>query len=183
MTKTKRTDMRRKDRAITDDSWIKDFLYRAPFMTIAFVNNEQPFVYPISFVYSEPDNAIFFHGTPMGSLRQLVEKNPSVSLTIAEMGRLLPSETAMGFSVEFESVVVFGNCRAISDFEEGSRALHLMIDKYFPHLERGKDYRATTPGEFKATSVYKVAIEEWSGKKKKEEDDFKGAFFYPYHEK
>lgn len=183
MTKSKRTDMRRKDRQINDDSWIRDFLGRAPFMTVAFADGAQPYVYPITFVYSKPDNAIFFHGTPSGNLRQLVDKNPNVSLTIAEMGRLLPSEIAMGFSVEFESVVAFGKCRVIENFEEGTRALHLMIDKYFPHLKRDKDYRATTPGEFKATSVYKVEIKEWSGKKKKEKDNYEGAFPYPYHKK
>ncbi len=182
MDKTKRTELRRKDRAVLDDSWIAAFLRRAPFMTVAFSDDNSPYVYPITFVYSEPDRAIYFHGTPHGTLRRLAERNTEVALTVAEMGRLLPSPIAMGFSVEFSSVVVYGTCTIITSFDEGSRALELMIAKYFPHLTPSEHYRPTTPAEFKATSVYKVAIEDWVGKRKRESDDFPGAITYPYND-
>ena len=55
--------------------------------------------------------------------------------------------------------------------------LQKVVDKYFPHLQPGRDYRPIIAEELKRTSVYKIAIELWSGKKK-EVGDFPGAFLY-----
>jgi len=57
-------------------------------------------------------------------------------------------------------------------------ALQLLRDKYAPHLRPGRDYSPTTPEERQRTSVYRIAIEEWSGRRKQVEPDFPGAFVY-----
>jgi hypothetical protein len=38
--------------------------------------------------------------------------------------------------------------------------------RYAPQLERGRDYRAVTPDEFKRTAVFRLDVERWSGKEK-----------------
>ena len=53
----------------------------------------------------------------------------------------------------------------------------MLLDKYAPHLRPDRDYRAITPEELKRTSVFRIDIEEWSGKLKIVEDDFPGAFY------
>lgn len=180
MTDINKMQLRRRDRAVTDEKQIAELLHRAPYLTIALTDGGRPYIYTISFAFDETKKALYFHGTPHGSLRRLVVENPDVAATVAEMGRLLPSETAMGFSVEFSSVVIYGHCTVITDYESGKDALEMMIAKYFPHLKAGKDYRATTEAEFRATAVYKIDIAEWIGKKKKETDNIPGAFQYPY---
>ncbi len=47
-----------------------------------------------------------------------------------------------------------------------------------PHLRPGIHYRPIADDEIKRTSVYKIAIETWSGKKKQVADDFPGAYLY-----
>ena len=42
-------------------------------------------------------------------------------------------------------------------------ALTLLLDKYFPHLHSGQDYRAITGDELARTTVYRIAIDAWSG--------------------
>ena len=37
-------EVRRRDRAVTDDGWIRGLLHRAPFGTLATVRDGQPFV-------------------------------------------------------------------------------------------------------------------------------------------
>jgi len=72
----------------------------------------------------------------------------------------------MEFSNEFASVVVFGQARLVEDEDEKRRALQALLDKYFPDLQPGRDYRPMTEAELNATAVYAIEIEAWSGKQK-----------------
>jgi nitroimidazol reductase NimA-like FMN-containing flavoprotein (pyridoxamine 5'-phosphate oxidase superfamily) len=94
------------------------------------------------------------------------------------MDRLLPAKTAMGFSMEYESVIVFGSAMLVTDPDEAQRGLQLLLDKYFPHLKPGEDYRQIIPEELNVTTVYRLDIEQWSGKANRAEGDHPGAFFY-----
>jgi GNAT superfamily N-acetyltransferase len=93
------------------------------------------------------------------------------------MGRLLPAKTALEFSVEYSSVVVFGQASLISDESSAIAALQALLDKYAKHLQPGIDYRPPVTEELKRTSVFRLKIATWSGKMKKV-DRFPGAFFY-----
>jgi hypothetical protein len=95
------------------------------------------------------------------------------------MGRLLPGQSAFGMSVEYASVVVFGRASILSDAAEAARALQLLVSKYFPHMQPGQDYRTVAPDELAVTAVYRIDIEQWSGKRKQAEPDFPGAFAFP----
>ncbi|NTW01832.1 MAG: pyridoxamine 5'-phosphate oxidase family protein, partial [Oscillochloris sp.] len=83
---------------------------------------------------------------------------------------------------EYSGVTVFGTARVVEEPEEAGYGLQLLLDKYFPHLRPGEHYRPILAEELERTSVYRVNIEEWSGKRKSVADDFPGAFFYPYSE-
>jgi len=94
------------------------------------------------------------------------------------MGRLLPAPPALHFSVEYAGVVVFGRAHIIEDNAEAERALQQLLDKYAPHLRPGRDYRPIQPEELAVTSVYRITIDEWSGKQKVAAADHPGAFLY-----
>jgi nitroimidazol reductase NimA-like FMN-containing flavoprotein (pyridoxamine 5'-phosphate oxidase superfamily) len=173
-----RAQVRRRDRAVADEEWIRGLLRRAPFGTLASVRDGQPFVNLNIFVYDEAADALYFHTAKAGLTRMNVEGNECVCFGVGEMGRLLPASTAMHFSVEYASVVVFGRARIVADDAEAERALQQLLDKYAPHLRPGRDYRAIQPEELAVTSVYRVDIEEWSGKQKVAPPDHPGAFLY-----
>jgi nitroimidazol reductase NimA-like FMN-containing flavoprotein (pyridoxamine 5'-phosphate oxidase superfamily) len=80
------------------------------------------------------------------------------------MGKLLPSNVALEFSLQYRSVVVFGTVRLLTEPAEARRALYGLIQKYFPKMQAGREYREITDKELKRTSVYAIQIEEWSGK-------------------
>lgn len=171
-------ELRRKDRAVEDEAWIKAFLGRAPFGAFAFSQEEQPFINSNIFVYDEGRHAIYFHTAREGRTRSILEQNPRACFSISEMGRLLPAEDALEMSVEYRGVAAFGKVQVVEGEEEGYRALQMLLDKYFPHLRPGEDYRPTTPEEWKRTAVFRFDIELWSGKEKKADPDFPGAFLY-----
>ncbi len=168
---------RRKDRA-KDDAWIRAYLQRVPFGMLATEYEGQPFIKPTLFVYDEAENAIYIHGALEGRMRTNLEVNPRVSFCVAEMGRLLPADTAMEVGVEYTSVVIFGKVELLTDADQAQHGLQLLLDRYFPNLKPGVDYRAILPQELDITAVYRIQISSWSGKEDKAKEDFPGAFIY-----
>lgn len=173
-----RAQVRRSDRAVDDEAWIGDLLRRAPLGFFATSVNGQPFINSNIFVYDAAAHAVYFHTARRGRTRDNVADGADVCFTVAEMGRLLPADTALEFSVEYSSVVIFGRARVIEEQAASTVALQALLDKYFTHLTPGEDYRPPVPEELKRTSVFRLDIESWSGKMKKV-GDFPGAFIYP----
>jgi uncharacterized protein len=170
--------VRRTDRAVEDEAWIREFLHHAPIGYLATVHEGQPFINSNLFVYDEAAHAIYLHTARFGRTRSNVEADERACFTVSEMGRLLPADEALEFSVEYSGVAVYGKAAIIEDSAEAKHALQLLLDKYAPHLKPGVHYRPTTDDELKRTAVYRVQIDAWSGKRKVAEPDFPGAFLY-----
>lgn len=146
------------------DDWIRAFLKTAKVGHIATSANDQPFVNPTSFWYDEENHQVIFHSNVAGRVRSNIESNPKVSLEASELGKFLPSNVALEFSLQFRSVAVFGTARLITDPTEARTLLYGLIRKYFPKMTAGKEYREITDKELRATSIYAITIESWSGK-------------------
>ena len=167
----KATQMRRHDRAM-DDAWIRGFLATVPVGVVATVHDGQPFLNSNLFVYDASRHAIYVHTARTGRTRANMEAEERVCFTAFEMGRLLPADEALEFSVEYAGVVAFGKARVVADGEEAEEGLQLL---------RGKDLVSLndlTSDELRRTSVLRIDVVEWSGKRKEAETDFPGAFRY-----
>ncbi len=147
-----------------DDEWIRSFLREARVGHIASSIEGQPFINPTTFWLDEANHQIVFHSNVAGRIRSNIESNPRVSLEASELGRLLPSNVALEFSLQFRSVIVFGIARIVTDPAEARRLLYGLIGKYFPTMTAGREYREITDKELRATSIYAIQIESWSGK-------------------
>ena len=147
-----------------DEEWIRVFLREARIGHIASARDEQPFVNPTTFWFDEEKHQIIFHSNLAGRVRSNIENNPRVCIEISELGKMLPANVALEFSLQFRSVVVFGTARLVTEPEEARRVLYGLIHKYFPTMTAGKEFREITDKELKRTSVYGIQIEEWSGK-------------------
>jgi len=178
MSKPTFSQPRRADRAVTDETWLKTMLHQAPYGALGTEWQGQPYVKPTLFAYDEAASAIYFHGAVEGGTRSNIEANPRTCFCICDLGRLLPADSAMEFSIEYDSLIAFGKTRIVIDQEEARHALQLLLDKYFPHLRSGEDYRPIVPEELNITLVYRLDIEQWSGKQSHAADDFPGAFSY-----
>jgi len=157
-------EIRRPDYA-RDDAWIGEFLTQAEVGHIATHWDDQPFVTPLLFWYDAQRHEIYFHTNITGRLRANIERHEKVCFEASRMGRTLPANTALEFALQYESAVVFGRGRFLDDAEEACRALYGLIEKYFPGMKPGVEYRPITDQELKRTAVYAIAIESWSGKR------------------
>jgi nitroimidazol reductase NimA-like FMN-containing flavoprotein (pyridoxamine 5'-phosphate oxidase superfamily) len=172
--------IRRRDRA-QDDVWIRAFLHSGAWGTLATVSEGQPFLNTNLYVYDENAHAIYLHGARIGRTRSNIEQGGPVCFNVSEMGRVLPDEIALEFSLEYAGVTIFGRAVVVENVGEKARALQLLLDKYAPHLEPDRDYRPANPDELNRTSVFRIDIESWSGKSNVKAADFPGAFWYDEH--
>ncbi len=170
--------LRRQDRAVVDEAWIERMLETAPYATMAMNGESFPHTSMNVFYYDRSERAIYFHTAKEGATRTTVGNGTKVTFTVSSMGRLLPAKTATQMSVEYRSVMVRGEIGVVDDLELALVKMSKFVEKYFPHLKAGSDYELISPEEIKDISVYRISISEWIGKRKRERDDFPGAFMF-----
>ncbi len=171
------TKIRRRDRA-KDDAWIRAFLKSGEVGTMATAIDGQPFLVTRNYVYDETAHAIYMHGARKGRTFENLQANPRACFSVQVSGRLLPADSALEFGTEFAGVIVFGPVSLVEDAAEATHGLELLLAKYFPHLEYGRDYAPVDAAGLKITAVLKISIQGWSGKAKEVAADFPGAFYY-----
>lgn len=171
------TTIRRKERS-KDVDWIRAFLARAEFGTMATAKGDQPFLVTRNFAYDQAAHAIYMHGAKKGRTYDSAMEVPLVCFSASEAGRLLPAKHAASLGTEFGGVVVFGRLHVVEDSAEAKHGLQLLCDKYFPHLKPDVDYETTTETDLKVTAVLRIDIDSWSGKERKVPEDYPGAFYF-----
>ena len=141
------------------------FLTRSKIGHIATRWDEQPFLTPSTFWFNIEKNVLYFHSNIVGRVRTNIERYPEVCFETSDFGRFLPSNIALEFSLQYQSVIVFGKIQIVEDSHEKRQALVGLIEKYFPGMKPGEEYRPITDNELKRTSLYAIQIESWSGKR------------------
>ena len=157
--------VRRRDRAVEDDDWIRAFLRGARYGVVATESDGQPFINPVLFVYDEETQAIHFHTGREGRIFANIAAKPQVCFNASRMGELIADTEAWRFDVAYDSVIVFGTATVLDDAAKATRALRLLLAKYFPDLRYGEDYTPITPEQLARTAVCHLDIEAWSGKR------------------
>jgi nitroimidazol reductase NimA-like FMN-containing flavoprotein (pyridoxamine 5'-phosphate oxidase superfamily) len=155
---------RRRELAM-DDTATRELIQRAQIGHVATLWDGQPFINPTTFWYDAERHAINFHSNIAGRVRANAEQHPRACFEASTYGRLLPSNVALEFSLQYESVVAYGAVHLLDDPAEKRRALYGLIGKYFPAMRPDREYRPITDQEIKRTSVYAIQIESWSGKR------------------
>lgn len=157
----KTTITRLPKRGAYDEDTVYAILDEALFCTVAFVRNGQPFQIPTGFC--RIGNKLYIHGS-VGStyMRELAEKKNAVCISATLLDGLVLARSAFHHSVNYRSAVIFGVPEKVTDETELYRALEVFTNKMQPG--RWADVRKPSAGEWKATLVLSVNIEEASAK-------------------
>jgi len=127
---------------------------------LGFSHTGQPFVIPT--LHARLGDEVFVHGSAASrTLRALAGPLP-VCLTVTLLDGMVFARSMFEMSVNYRSVVVLGDARAVDDPAEKLRAL----EAFSEHLMRGRWERARKPTrkEVKATSVLALSLAEASAK-------------------
>lgn len=148
-------------RGVYDKETIYQILDEALFCTIAFVRNGEPFQIPTGFC--RVANKVYIHGS-VGSfyMRELRDEQKQVCVSATLMDGIVLARSAFHHSVNYRSVVLFGKASLVTEQKELYDALEVFTNKMCPG--RWNDVRQPNDGEWKATMLLSIEIEEASAK-------------------
>jgi nitroimidazol reductase NimA-like FMN-containing flavoprotein (pyridoxamine 5'-phosphate oxidase superfamily) len=148
------------DKAAYDRERIHAILDEALVAHLGFVHEGTPFVIPT--LHARVGDAVYVHGSSASrTLRALAGAVP-VCLTITLLDGLVLARSVFEMSVNYRSVVVLGEARAVTDPDEKLRALEAFTEQVLPG--RWAAVRGPTPQELKATSILMLPLDEASAK-------------------
>ena len=159
--KTQRTRIRRRSgRGRYDRATIHAILDEGLVGHVGIASDDQPYVIPV--LYARDGEQIYLHGSPLSRmLRNLAEGVP-MCLTVTLLDGLVLARSAFHHSMNYRSVVVLGEGRAVRDRHEKQEALRVIVERMAPG--RSEDARGPSAKELKATEVVVLPIAEASAK-------------------
>ena len=153
-------EIRRKDRILTEDE-SRAVLEKCEYGILSMVNAEnEPYAVPLS--YTAKGNAVYVHCATLGEKIDTLNANASVCFTV--VGNTEPVYDG-SFSTYYESCIVFGNARLVTDDAEKRDALMQLAEKYLPdHMDKAE---GDIEKSWKRTAVFAIDVERITGKSKK----------------
>lgn len=137
--------------------WAKVVLLMAPVAYVGMVDQDGPYVVPVSFTYAGGE--ILFHGGP-GKKSQALENDPRVCVAITTQPTFVRGESACKDTFHYRSVLIFGEARRLTTAAEAARALRLIIGKY-DHVDAEAPFDKRV---FERTWVHAVKIQVFTWK-------------------
>lgn len=149
--------MRRKNRAIPDDT-AKQLLERSRRGVLA-VNGDDgyPFAFPINYFYDPEQGKIWFHGAKAGQKVDALKKCDKVCFTVYGNEHFEPDDWAP----YVQSTVVFGRCRLVEDAAETEARVRELAAKYYPGPE---EIDAEVAKAIRGVQLYEITVEHLTGK-------------------
>ena len=157
-----RHHIRRKDKEITDEALLKQVLTSAQYVTLAMVDDGEPYLVSLSHGYDEETGKIYIHSASEGKKLDVLRKNPKVwGQAMLDHGYHKGECSHLYASVMFKGKVHF-----IDDAEEKKHAFRVMIDQLEPNMEDRDRFAKST--EIPSTVVGYIDVEYMNGKKSEE---------------
>ncbi|MEG2176736.1 MAG: pyridoxamine 5'-phosphate oxidase family protein [Oscillibacter sp.] len=156
--KTTMIPMRRKDRERPAEfAWgVVDTCEYAFLSMLA--EDATPYGLPVTIV--RDGNCVYFHGAMAGRKADCLRKNPRVCLTCVGETEMVQAE----FTTLFSSAVAFGTAVELEGESEKIAALRLLCQRHTP--DAMADFDGAVAQSIAHTAVWKITVEEISGKQK-----------------
>jgi uncharacterized protein len=153
--------VREPERGVYDRQTVYRILDQAFLCHAGFSVEGQPFVIPTA--YGRKDDCLYIHGSAASRmLRQLQKEGVAVCITVTLLDGLVLARSVFNHSMNYRSVVILGKATLVEDTAEKLAALRVLSEQILPG--RWEDARQPNERELKATSVLRVAIDEFSAK-------------------
>lgn len=148
--------MRRKEKEITDKTVIESIILKSSVCRLALSEDNHPYIVPLCFGYE--DNTLYFHSAREGKKLDILRNNNNVCFEFDIDHQIVEAEDACGCSMNYRSVIGFGNASIIDDPKVKIKAINAIIQRY-----AGKPLKYTKD-KLKDTVIIKVEIESITGK-------------------
>jgi nitroimidazol reductase NimA-like FMN-containing flavoprotein (pyridoxamine 5'-phosphate oxidase superfamily) len=157
---TERTRVRRlPKRASYDLEVIQAILDEAVVCHVGFVVEGRPVVIPT--IHWREADTLYVHGSPASRMLRSLREGVEACVTVTLVDGLVLARSAFHHSMNYRSVVVFGNAREVTG-EEKLRALDSLVEHVMPG--RSAEVRAPNETELRQTVVLALPLDEASAK-------------------
>lgn len=143
-----------------DEDTIHSILDEALVCHVSYVLEGQPFIIPTA--YCRVDNKIYLHGSVGSHFFMQMAKGIPVCIAVTLVDALVLARSVFHHSLNYRSVVIFGNTRLVDDSDERWLAAERFTEHVIPG--RWNDARQPTESEMKKTMFIAVEMEEVSAK-------------------
>lgn len=151
---------RHADRAHYDRETVHAVLDEGLVCNLGFVSDGQPYVVPT--LYARVGDLLYLHGAPANHALLAAGDGQTACVAVTLLDGLVLARSAFNHSLNYRSVVAFGQAAAVEDAGEKRSALEAIVEHVLPG--RSKDARPPTEPELRATRVLRFAIHEASAK-------------------
>ena len=127
-----------------------------------------PYCLPLSFVRVGRD--LYFHCAHQGRKVDLLRTYPKVCVSFVGQDQPTFLEPAV-YTTYFQSAIVTGTAQEVTDRAEKIQALRALCQKLTPDFMDGGRFDAAIAGSLDATAVWRISMEEISGKEKARKDE------------
>lgn len=158
---TERTTLKRlPKRGEYDQVAVYQILDEAFICHVGFVADNKPVVIPTS--YGRIGEDLYIHGSAASRMLRSLEEGIDVCVTVTLIDGLVLARSAFHHSINYRSVVIFGNAKVVDDPDEKLKALQSFTEHVVPG--RWEEVRWPTESELRATLVLKLPLVEVSAK-------------------
>ena len=127
---------------------------------VGFVHDDQPVVIPM--LHARIGDVLYLHGSSASRLMRTLGSGAPVCATTTLIDGLVLARSAFHHSMNYRSVVVFGQARLVEPEEERLQAIELFTGRLVP--DRWPEVRPPTRQELKGTKVLSLPLDEASAK-------------------
>lgn len=159
--KTARTTIRRlPQRGDYDRATLHAILDEGLVCQVAFVVEGKPIIIPTA--YGRIEDRLYIHGSPASRMLKSLQNGIDVCVTVTLLDGLVLARSAFHHSMNYRSVVIFGEAELVSDPADKAAALQAFTNHVVPG--RWDDLRPMTEQEVRGTTVLSLPLTEASAK-------------------
>ena len=127
---------------------------------VGFVRGGAPVVIPT--IHARSDSTLYLHGSPASAMLRSMKSGDEICVTITLVDGIVLARAPFHSSMNYRSVVVFGEPRVVDDPVEKLYALEVLTE----HVSRGRwdDSRRPNDKEINGTLVVAMPLDEVSAK-------------------
>lgn len=151
---------RNAERGDYDRGIVYEVLDAAPYCTVAFVGADGPVAIPT--IHVRVDDTLVLHGSPASRMIRTLKKGAPVSIAVTLFDGLVLARSVFNHSMNYRSVVLFGNAAVIDDPAAKIEAMRRFTENILPG--RWDDARRPSDKEIRGTTMLGVPIEAASAK-------------------
>lgn len=127
---------------------------------VGFVVDNRPVVIPTG--YGRLNDQLYIHGSAASRMLKTLREGIDVCVTVTLVDGLVLARSAFHHSMNYRSVVIFGQARVVEDEDEKMKALHAFTDHVM--RRRWEESRQPNSNELRATMVLALSLVEASAK-------------------